>query len=95
MPSKHVLQRIKRDLDIHLGKRIRLRANKGRKRIVVREGLLEGTYPHVFVVRLDEAPFNGRKVSYSYTDILTSTVELSICGENGEEPLPFQAAASE
>lgn len=67
---------IKADLETHLGKRIKLKANRGRKKTVVREGILEKTYPHVFTVRLDKKLSSIPMVSYSYTDILTASIEL-------------------
>lgn len=81
MAAKKVLADIKNDLDAFVGKRIRLKANRGRKRIVEREGILERTYPHVFVVKLDEKRNTAQRVSYSYTDVLTETVEWAACSE--------------
>ncbi len=70
------LRDIRSDLEGHLGKRIKLKANRGRKKTVTREGILEKTYPHVFTVRLDNKLSSIPRVSYSYTDILTSSIEL-------------------
>ena len=84
MAAKSVLGDIKRDLDLHVGQRIRLKANKGRKKVVERNGVLERTYPNIFVVKLDEAETNERRVSFSYTDLLTEAVELVVCGEGGD-----------
>ncbi len=35
-----------------LGERIKVRANEGWKRISIKEGVLEKTYPSIFVIRL-------------------------------------------
>ncbi|BDG61993.1 Veg family protein [Caldinitratiruptor microaerophilus] len=78
MAPKSVLAEIKRDLDSYVGARIRLKANKGRKKVLEREGVLEQTYPNIFVVRLDEGDLGERRVSYSYTDLLTEAVELVV-----------------
>ena len=85
MPQKNVLAEIKRDLDENVGKRIRLRANRGRKKIVEQVGVLEKTYPHIFVVKLDEKKSVVRRVSFSYSDILTETVELVVYEEDKEK----------
>lgn len=84
MASRSVLVDIKRDLEAYVGEKIRLRANKGRKKVIEREGVLEGTYPNIFIVRLEEAD-SERRVSYSYADLLTETVELVICSAGGRE----------
>jgi len=75
---------IKRDLEAYVGERIRLKANKGRKKVVEREGVLEGTYPNIFTVRISEAD-GVRRVSYSYADLLTEAVELVVCSAGGKE----------
>ncbi|KKM09324.1 Veg protein [Clostridiales bacterium PH28_bin88] len=84
MAAKKVLAEIKQDLDACVGKKIRLRANRGRKKVVERIGVLEQTYPHIFVVKLDEKRCEARRVSFSYIDILTEEVELSLCSEEEE-----------
>ncbi len=77
MINTNVLEQIKLDLDACIGKRVKLRANKGRKKVVEAEGVLESTYPKVFVVKLDTSNAVER-MSYSYADVLTETVELSV-----------------
>lgn len=83
--AKRVLSEIKRDLEGMIGERIRLKANRGRRRVDEREGILEKTYPHIFVVRIQEESAPARRVSFSYTDILTETVELEVCREDEAE----------
>lgn len=73
----NVLDQIKLDLEACIGKRIKLRANRGRKKVVEAEGVLEKTYPKVFVVRLDKSN-SVKRMSYTYADVLTETVELTV-----------------
>ena len=75
--SPRALSDIKRDLESFVGSKIRLKANRGRNRIVEREGVLESIYPNIFVVKLNERKVE-RRVSYSYADVLTETVELFV-----------------
>ncbi len=84
MAAKSVLAGLKRDLDALVGEKIKVKANKGRKRTVEKEGVLERTYPHIFVVVLDESTDCPRRVSFSYTDLLTEAVELVVCQHSGE-----------
>ncbi len=63
---------------------MRLKANKGRKRTTVREGIIEGAYPSIFIVTINGGYNSTRKVSYCYSDILTSTVELTVIDEEKE-----------
>lgn len=78
MASKHSIEEIKKGIEKHLGEGIIVKANKGRKKIVVREGILENAYADVFVVRLKSNYDTSTRVSFSYADILTSTVQLKL-----------------
>ena len=71
------LNEIKQGLDCQIGRRLRLKANGGRRKTIVRSGVLAETYPSVFIVELDQDENAFERVSYSYADILTETVELS------------------
>jgi uncharacterized protein Veg len=73
----NVMQRIREDLNECLGARLKVRANKGRKIVIENLAILEETYPHVFVVRVENKTSQNQRVSYSYADIITKTVELS------------------
>jgi len=70
------LSDIKRALDSNLGKRLTLRANGGRRKTIERCGILAETYPSVFVIELDQSENSFERVSYSYADVLTETVQL-------------------
>jgi len=89
--TKASLQAIRKGLDRYVGSQIRLRANNGRQKIVEKEGVLEGTYPNLFVIKLAQDSQAQKRVSYTYSDILTKTVELVIYGKNGE--IKFDCAA--
>lgn len=73
------VSKIRKDLEGCIGKQVILRANKGRKKTTVREGVLEAAYPNLFVVRISNQYDSTRRVSYTYSDVLTSTVEVTIC----------------
>lgn len=70
------LSAIKEDMENHIGSKITLVAQTGRKRQTRHSGILTETYPAVFIVNLDQEDNSGERVSYSYTDILTQTVEI-------------------
>ena len=65
---------IKKDIERHLGEKVTLKANGGRKKILVNDGVLESVYPSIFVIRLESD--TQRTVTYSYSDVLTKTVQL-------------------
>lgn len=76
LADRNTLATIKQDLDKLIGEEITLKANRGRKKSIERTGVLEKTYPAHFLVRLDEDYYN-RKLSFSYADVLTKTVEIT------------------
>lgn len=81
MYGQNDLSKIKSSLTDSVGQKVKLTAKKGRKQIVTREGVIESTYPSIFTVKLDnESEYftSERRVSYSYTDVLTKSVELVI-----------------
>ncbi len=76
-PQHDVVDKIKTDLQSLVGSKLKLRANMGRCKIIEREGVLEETHPNLFVVNVHEKRGRQRRISYSYADVLTKTVELS------------------
>ncbi len=76
MRGKELLDSIKTDMDGHVGEKVLLKANSGRRKVIVKEGVLEKTYPSIFVVRIEGSDNTSRTVSYSYSDILTQNVQL-------------------
>ncbi|MBQ2615222.1 MAG: Veg family protein [Clostridia bacterium] len=82
------LIKIKSDLADNVGHKVKLTAKKGRKQYVTREGVIENTYPSIFTIKLDtpeDLLATERRVSYSYADVLTKTVELIICEQTDED----------
>ena len=75
------LNDIKQILDSHLGQKLLLKVNGGRRKTIERSGVLAETYPSVFVVELDQDENSFERVSYSYADVLTETVELTFTEE--------------
>jgi uncharacterized protein Veg len=87
--GKNTLSEIKLALDSHIGQKIRLKANSGRRKTIERTGILEETYPSVFIVKLDEEHHAFERVSYSYADVLTESVELNIFQNDELIPLKY------
>ncbi|NLT95152.1 MAG: Veg protein [Clostridia bacterium] len=77
MSARKILAEIKQDLEPYVGTCIKVKANRGRKKVVERIGVLESTYPNLFVVRVNEKSVE-RRLSFSYADILTETVILTV-----------------
>ena len=70
------LSQIKEQLECHLGQKVMLTAQAGRKRKTERKGILRETYHAVCGVDLDQNENAFERVSYSYADVLTEAVEI-------------------
>lgn len=77
MATKETLMQIRKSIESSVGRNVQLRTNKGRKKSHVSQGVLDSAYPGVFIVRVDAGLMTERKLSYSYSDVLTETVELT------------------
>ena len=75
---------IRRQLKSHIGKRVIVKANKGRKKIVTRKGILEAVYPSLFVVKIRNKFEDERNASYTYSDVLTNNVIVTIVDDDVE-----------
>lgn len=76
MPT--TIKQIKSQLDDKLGTQLTVVANLGRKKINRQSGRLAETFPAVFVVELTNTDDTAavKRVSYSYTDVLTHDILL-------------------
>lgn len=75
------LDQIKKNIEDMLGAKVRLKTNKGRKKISVKTGIVEHTYPSIFTVRIKDKYEKERTVSYAYTDILIRNVQITLFEE--------------
>jgi uncharacterized protein Veg len=78
--KRNQIEAIREKLDSHLGEKVKVRASEGRRRVFEREGILEKTYPSIFVVRFEDD--DSRCVSWSYIDVLTDSVELEFAASD-------------
>lgn len=75
MPTS--LETIKSNLDQHLGENLTVVAQAGRKKVIRRRGKLSETFHSVFVVDLDQNENSFERVSYSYADLLTKSIDIT------------------
>lgn len=81
------LGKIRDNLSSRLGSEMKFRTNLGRCRILERVGVLEEVYQNLFVIKVVEGE-TVRRISYTYVDVLTKTVELS-SPQDGESLFPW------
>ena len=80
MICKSDIANLKTDIGDMIGQKIIVKGSLGRSKSFEKEATIEKAYPNIFVVKYEE---NERNVTYSYTDVLTRTVEVEVFdGEN-------------
>ena len=75
---------LKTDILEKVGQKIIVKGSLGRSRAFEKEATIEKAYPNIFVVKYEE---NNRNVTYSYTDVLTRTVEVEVFDGDSYSPL--------
>ena len=88
IPPVNRVDEIRDELKNLEGKRLRVKANMGRSRIVERTGTLVNAHPSLFIVEVEERRGRTARQSYQYVDVLTGTVELFDI-ETGERLFDF------
>ena len=84
MICKTDIANLKTDIVDKVGQKIIVKGSLGRSKFFEKEATIEKAYPNIFVVKYEE---NNRNVTYSYTDVLTRTVEVDVF--NGDEYSPL------
>ncbi len=91
MIYKDDILNLKQKIEGEIGQKIIVKGSLGRTKSFEKEATIEKTYPNIFVVKFEE---NSRNVTYSYTDILTRTVDVSVFdGEHFAPLIPPVAEA--
>ncbi|MFO7153678.1 MAG: Veg family protein [Caldicoprobacter oshimai] len=82
MIDAQALMRVRKAVESNIGERVKLKANRGRKKSFIKEGVIHEVYPSIFTVRVNIDDRFVQTLSFTYFDILTSNVEVVICKNN-------------
>ena len=78
------IMNLKTDILEKIGQKIIIKGSLGRNKSFEKEATLEKAYSNIFTIKYDD---NARNATYSYTDILTRTVEVQVF--NGDTYCPL------
>ena len=84
MIYKDDITNLKTDIAEKIGQKIIVKGTLGRSKSFEKEATIEKAYPNLFIVKYEE---NERNVTYSYTDVLTRTVEVQVLDGDTYTPL--------
>lgn len=77
--SQADILRVRSSVDQNIGNKVKIRANRGRHKIDVTEGIICETYPSIFLVEVEnKLDDTTQKISFSYTDVLTKDVQMQL-----------------
>ena len=74
------ISNLKSNIFEKIGQKIIVKGSLGRNKSFEKEATINEVYSNIFTVKYDEG---ARNATYSYTDILTKTVELGITTNTG------------
>lgn len=75
---------LKTDINEMIGQKIIVKGTLGRSKFFEKEATIQNAYPNLFIVKYNE---EDRNVTYSYTDVLTRTVEVDVFDGQVYNPL--------
>ena len=84
MICRNDISTLKSDINDKIGQKIIVKGSLGRSKEFAKEGTIEKAYSNIFVVKYEE---NNRTASYTYTDLITRTVEVDVFDGEGYNPL--------
>ena len=77
--SQSDIKKVKSSVDKNIGSKVKIRANRGRHKIDVTEGIIRETYSSIFLVEvINKVDDSTQKISFSYTDVLTNDVQMQL-----------------
>lgn len=79
MMRRNDVHNVRREVTDNIGRRVKIKANKGRRKIAVAEGVITETYPSIFLIETDDDTSNVKTMSFSYKDVLTKDVKMMLC----------------
>ena len=61
--------------------RVKIQLDRGRNKVDIQEGVIQGAYPSVFTILVDDEREENppQLLSFSYTDIITKDIRMKLC----------------
>ncbi len=77
--SQADINKVRLSIGKNIGSKVKIRANRGRHKIDVTEGIISETYPSIFLVNVEnKLDDTTQTISFSYTDVLTKDVQMQL-----------------
>ena len=84
------IQDIRDEIRQYINAPIIIEAHRSKKKIYAKKGIIKEAYSNIFVVELEEAVGKDYRLSFSYSDVMTRNIKLSLLnGDDEVDPSVF------
>ena len=75
------IDKVRASVSGQLGNKVMIQLDRGRNRIDIQQGVIQGAYPYVFTILVDDENEKNppKLLSFSYADVLTRDVRMKLC----------------
>ena len=79
--EQQILNKVLASVRQQCGNRVVIQLDRGRNKGDIQEGVIQGAYPSVFTVLVDDEREENppQLMSFSYTDIITKDIRMKLC----------------
>jgi uncharacterized protein Veg len=75
------ISKVRASVHLQRGNRVKIQLDRGRNKVDIQEGVIQGAYPSVFTILVDDEREENppQLLSFSYTDIITKDIRMKLC----------------
>lgn len=72
------LAKARNDVEKHIGSKVRIKYNNGKRKQRIKDGVIISAYKSIFLINLQMDDDTVTKATYTYTDLLTKNVIITV-----------------
>ncbi len=75
------INRVRASVYQQCGRKVMIQLDRGRNKVDIQEGVIQGAYPSVFTILVKDENENNppQLLSFSYSDIITRDIRMKLC----------------
>lgn len=72
------LVKAREDVEKHIGSKVRIRYNSGKRKQRIKDGVIISTYKSIFLINVEIDKDTTTNATYTYKDLLTKNVIITV-----------------
>ena len=72
------IDKVRASVHQQCGSKVMIQLDRGRNKVDIQSGVIQGAYPSVFTILVDEKN-PPQLLSFSYSDIITRDIRMKLC----------------